>query len=176
MRKIKKKIPFVITHNPNNHNILGTAKRFFPILQQSENMKRLVKDTHIINSRRRAPNLKKLLTKARFSSNETKMVRKCGDLRCGTCEYIMEGDKLTLKSIYTLLLWKHWYMSFDVSRNAWNCLIFTQFCKHFLGENHQTPPFHTILIQNIYTPSVFCYDKHQKNFDIQFSLKRHETV
>ena len=29
---------------------------------------------------------------------------------------------------------------------------------------------------DIYTPSVFCYDKHKKNFDIQFSLKRHETV
>ena len=29
---------------------------------------------------------------------------------------------------------------------------------------------------NIYTPSVFCYDKHRKNFDIQFSMKRHETV
>ena len=29
---------------------------------------------------------------------------------------------------------------------------------------------------NIYTPSVFCYDKHKKKFDIQFSLKRHETV
>ena len=29
---------------------------------------------------------------------------------------------------------------------------------------------------NIYTPSVFCYDKHKKNFDIQFSMKRHETV
>ena len=33
-----------------------------------------------------------------------------------------------------------------------------------------------ILILNIYTPSVFCYDKHKKNFDIQFSMKRHETV
>ena len=29
---------------------------------------------------------------------------------------------------------------------------------------------------NIYTPSVFCYDKQMKNFDIQFSMKRHETV
>ena len=28
----------------------------------------------------------------------------------------------------------------------------------------------------IYTPSVFCYDKHKKNFDIQFSMKRHEAV
>ena len=34
-----------------------------------------------------------------------------------------------------------------------------------------------LLLQwNIYTPSVFCYDKHKKNFDIQFSMKRHETV
>ena len=28
----------------------------------------------------------------------------------------------------------------------------------------------------INTPSVFYYDKHKKNFDIQFSMKRHETV
>ena len=33
-----------------------------------------------------------------------------------------------------------------------------------------------LVIGNIYTPSVFCYDKHKKNFDIQFSMKRHETV
>ena len=32
------------------------------------------------------------------------------------------------------------------------------------------------LLIYIYTPSVFCYDKHKKNFDIQFSMKRHETV
>ena len=32
------------------------------------------------------------------------------------------------------------------------------------------------LYDNIYTPSVFCYDKNKKNFDIQFSMKRHETV
>ena len=28
----------------------------------------------------------------------------------------------------------------------------------------------------IYTSSVFCYNKHKKNFDIHFSMKRHETV
>ena len=30
-----------------------------------------------------------------------------------------------------------------------------------------------VLKMNIYTPSVFCYDEHKKNFDIPFS---HETV
>ena len=29
---------------------------------------------------------------------------------------------------------------------------------------------------NIYTPSVFCYDKHKKKIDIHFSMKRHEPV
>ena len=28
----------------------------------------------------------------------------------------------------------------------------------------------------IYTSSVFSYDKHKKNFDIHFSMKRHEPV
>ena len=34
----------------------------------------------------------------------------------------------------------------------------------------------TMHLSNIYTPSFFCYDKHKKNFDIQISMKRHETV
>ena len=33
-----------------------------------------------------------------------------------------------------------------------------------------------LLFNNIYTSSVFCYDKHKKNFDIQFSMKRHDGV
>ena len=46
--------------------------------------------------------------------------------------------------------------------------------KHY-GIYHDFLYFNT-WFSNIYTPSVFCYDKHKKNFDIQFSLKRHETV
>ena len=30
------------------------------------------------------------------------------------------------------------------------------------------------LRKNIYTPSVFCYDEHKKNFDIHFSMKKHK--
>ncbi|XP_056012120.1 uncharacterized protein LOC130052095 [Ostrea edulis] len=91
-------VPFVVTHNPRNHNILNTAKRFFPILEQSNNMKNVVNSSQIINSRRQAPCLKKLLTRANFSLNKVKYVKKCGDPRCGTCEYIEEGDSITFKS------------------------------------------------------------------------------
>ena len=29
------------------------------------------------------------------------------------------------------------------------------------------------ILGNIYTPSVFCYDEHKKNFDINFVMKTH---
>ena len=92
-------ISFVITHNPRNRNILLDAKRLFPILEQSENMKKLIQPKDIINSRRQAPNLKKMLTKARFTTKEDiPSVTKCGDPRCGTCTYIKEGNRIQLKS------------------------------------------------------------------------------
>ena len=32
------------------------------------------------------------------------------------------------------------------------------------------------VLGNIYNSSVFCYDKHKKNFYIKFSMKRDEPV
>ena len=43
-----------------------------------------------------------------------------------------------INSIYPLVVEALVYV--DVSRNAWNCLIFTQFCKNFLGEDPKPPP------------------------------------
>ncbi|XP_062601156.1 uncharacterized protein LOC134262845 [Saccostrea cucullata] len=93
----KSDIPFVVTHNPRNHNILRSARRFFPILEQSQNLKDIIKESQIINSRRQAPNLKKILTRARFATLNAKVVKKCCDPRCGTCEYLEEGSEKTLK-------------------------------------------------------------------------------
>ncbi|KAK3097441.1 hypothetical protein FSP39_009676 [Pinctada imbricata] len=95
-------IPFVITFNPRNHNILSSAKRFFPILEQSQNMKNLIKESEIINSRRQALNLKRLLTRAKYETSSSTSVQKCGDPRCGTCEIIEEGSSKILKSGHTL--------------------------------------------------------------------------
>ncbi|XP_062587971.1 uncharacterized protein LOC134249655 [Saccostrea cucullata] len=67
-----KEIPLVVTHNPRNLNIYNSVKQCFPILQQSQNLKELIDPKSIIYSRRQPPNLKKLLTRARFSSDEEK--------------------------------------------------------------------------------------------------------
>lgn len=62
-------------------------------------MKKLLQSEDIISSRRQAPNLKHILTKARFTmQEETPSVKKCGDPRCGTCAYIEEGNTILLKS------------------------------------------------------------------------------
>lgn len=51
----------LLIHNPSNINILTDAKRRYPILEQPENMKKLLQPEDIISSRRQASNLKHLL-------------------------------------------------------------------------------------------------------------------
>lgn len=60
----------LLIHNPSNRNILTDAKRRYPILEQPENMKKLLQPEDIISSRRQTSNLKHLLTKARFAMQE----------------------------------------------------------------------------------------------------------
>ncbi|KAK3091940.1 hypothetical protein FSP39_023867 [Pinctada imbricata] len=92
-------IPFVTTHNPRNKNVFKTAKTCLPILHQSDNLRSLINQQDIINSRRQPPNLKRLLTKARFTTEtETHVVSQCQDPRCGTCPYIQTGQSFTFKN------------------------------------------------------------------------------
>ncbi|XP_063432909.1 ankyrin repeat and KH domain-containing protein 1-like [Mytilus trossulus] len=60
----------LLVYNPRNHQILNSAKGFLPILHKSEKMKDLVDKSQLIGSRRQAPNLKKLLTRAQFSTQK----------------------------------------------------------------------------------------------------------
>lgn len=65
----------LLIHNPSNRNILTDAKRLYPILEQPENMKKLLQPEDIISSRRQASNLKHLLTKARFTMQEENLLK-----------------------------------------------------------------------------------------------------
>ena len=52
-------------------------------------MKTILGKTRIIKANRQAPNLKKLLTRAKFN-NERTGVQKCSDNRCKTCPLLIE--------------------------------------------------------------------------------------
>ena len=98
---------FVTTHNPNNPNLWPLVNTTIDVLKTNEKMNKVLNKTSIVNSKRQPPNLKRILTKAKFSSNiEEGGSSKCNDKRCGTCPIIQEtkfinitatGEKFTIK-------------------------------------------------------------------------------
>ena len=92
-----KKITFISTHNPNNKNIFPTIKEVFKTLQNQESTKNIFSSFNLIRSLRQPPNLKRLLTKAKYDSEKTGSY-KCNKPRCRCCLYIQEGDTHRFKT------------------------------------------------------------------------------
>jgi hypothetical protein len=116
LRKVKETvvediIPFVQRHNPRHPNVFKLLHSTFDILQTDQYMKKVLTNTKLIKSQRQPQNLKHLLTRARFTSNNSNVEtgsKKCGDPRCGTCPYMLEtktinikrtGEEFTIKSL-----------------------------------------------------------------------------
>lgn len=87
---------FVSTYNPNNINMWGAIQGSLGVLQTDSRCKRVIESVQFINSRRQGPNLKKLLTKAKFEG-EVPTVSRCEDKRCGTCCFLITGNQFTFK-------------------------------------------------------------------------------
>ena len=62
-------------------------------------MKRVLDKTKLNVSKRQPKNLKRYLTKAQFNSEDREhSVTKCEEMRCGTCDVLITGKPITLKS------------------------------------------------------------------------------
>lgn len=87
-------LTFVHTYNPNNKQMSTVIKNSLEILKGSTRLNNILKHTDIIMSKRQAPNLKKLLTRAKTncSANTNPTVSKCNNKRCGTCIHLLEGS------------------------------------------------------------------------------------
>ena len=94
LKENEKLIPFTSTYNPNNPQISNMIKCAFDNLQ-GNNVPGF-KEMKLIQSRRQAPNLKRILTKAEFSSKKP-AVRKCGDKKCKCCDYLLLADQYIFK-------------------------------------------------------------------------------
>ena len=93
-----KTLPLVITHNPNNPQIVNMVRQSMNFLRHSKKMESTLKNADLIVSRRQPKNLKQILTNAEFSNSAIKReVTKCHEPRCGTCDIIITGDSLILK-------------------------------------------------------------------------------
>ena len=80
----------------NQPSVFSTIKTTFEAL--SENKVVGMKDYKLIQSRKQPANLKKILTKAEFSSKPP-MVTKCGDKRCECCNHLLLSDHYVLKEV-----------------------------------------------------------------------------
>ena len=95
-----------IRHHPICFNIQFIQSRNFceirqhkRILHRNDDLHRIFKDKIFLKSNRQTPNLKRLLTKANFSSKQPEefKVKKCNDPRCGLCKHLMEGSSVSFK-------------------------------------------------------------------------------
>lgn len=92
-------LTFVHTYNPNNKEMCSVINNSLKILQGSNKLQNMLNNTKIIMSKRQAPNLKKLLTKAKINNTLSKpTVSKCQNKRCGTCAHILEGSEIKFKA------------------------------------------------------------------------------
>ena len=65
---------------------------------KDQRMKRALATQKIIKSKRQSKSLKKLLTSAKLSKDDTiPSVKKCGRSNCGICQNIMEGQSYEFK-------------------------------------------------------------------------------
>ena len=91
------------THNPNNVQVIGKIRESARFLNNYGSLKDILENTKLLVSRRQPKNLKRMLTKAQFSSeDETPTVKKCGESRCGTCPIIITGNTINFCNGKTL--------------------------------------------------------------------------
>ena len=94
-------LPFITTYNRNNPNVYESIDKSFECLKRNkvdgfENLR-------VIKSKRQAPNLKKILTKAQFSQKQVG-VFKCPGKRCECCASLLVGNSYTLKNVDKTLI------------------------------------------------------------------------
>ena len=132
--KEKSLIPYVTTFNPHNPEKYPEIRHNKAILLRDEKLKTLFSKKTFLKSKRQPPNLKKLLTKAKFSNkNETKFtVTKCKEPRCGLCKYLKDGSSFNFKG-------KQFNVNSDMTCTVKN-VIYVIECrecrKYYIGETN----------------------------------------
>ena len=125
-------IPFVTTYNPKHVNIFQEAMKNFNIIERDQELQQLIHRSDLLQSQRQPPNLKKLLTKAKFNSKPEKYaVTKCGDSRCGTCPYLKTGSSFSFKC------GKTFYVNENMScksKNLLYCIICNNCGDEYIGQ------------------------------------------
>ena len=96
-RKDEKIIPYVSTYNPKDPQMFRVIVDHLPILKEDVQMCDILSRYKIIKSKRQPYNLKRLLSKAKFVSNDKYEVLKCNRANCGLCIHLIKGSTISFK-------------------------------------------------------------------------------
>lgn len=88
----KNVIPFVSTYNSNNPINSNFVVSMFESLKNDPNTSNIFKNKKLLLSKRQPPNIKNMITKAKFQYKHKCEVSKCNKARCKLCNIIITGD------------------------------------------------------------------------------------
>lgn len=140
-------IPYVSTFNPHNTEIFQEIQKNKSLLLRDDRLKSIFRSKTFLKSKRQSPNLKKLLTKAKFSNKQTNIakVTKCNEPRCGLCKYIKEASTYNFNN-------KMFTVTCDMSCTVKN-VIYVIECrgcnKYYIGETNNLRKRTTLHNQHI---------------------------
>ena len=87
----------VSTHNPKNPEIYNVIQFNFPILHEDPKMSSILSNFKMTKSKRQPKKPKRLLTKAKFNSNNYHKVNSCQRPDCGLCRHLIVGNAIEFK-------------------------------------------------------------------------------
>lgn len=177
-------IPYVTTFNPYNPEIFTEIRQHKQILHRNNELHKIFKDKIFLKSKRQPPNLKRLLTKAKFTTQQVGEFRvtKCAEPRCGLCKHLMEGSTVSFKD-------KKFKVNDNMTCKAKN-VIYVILCRgcneQYIGETNNLRKRVTLHNQHIRIPEfrkipvsehiADCSDEEPKYFIFPFYQMKTESI
>ena len=177
-------IPYVTTFNPQNPEIYTDIIQLKSILHRNEELHQCFRNKTFLKSKRQPPNLKRLLTKAKFTMKQTEecSIKKRNEPRCGLCKYIREGSSVKFKN-------KSFKVNENMSCKAKNVIYVIQ-CRgcdeQYIGETNNLRNRTTLHNQHIRHEALRkiplsghiadCSDKEPKYFMFPFYQMKTESI
>ena len=127
----EKTFPYVSTYNPKDPEMCRVIPDNVPILKEDDKMRNILSKYNLIKSKRQPYNLKRLLTKAKITSNTIPKVTKCNKPTCGLCIHLLEGNYFTFRCGTNFKIHEH--MSCDV-KNVVYIMICRGCGEEYIGE------------------------------------------
>ena len=134
--------------------MFGILKSNVHLLTNDQTMREALSTSKIIKSKRQPPNLKKILTKAKFAEQASRTMHKvfkCNRANCALCDYLAEGNSFNFKG-------KTFYVKETMSCDVKNVIYVLQCngCKeYYIGQTgDKLRSRRTVHAQQIRDPST----------------------